>query len=120
MSSEKGVLISRTAVVMLLLSVLAARPAHAGPSMSLKECIETALRNQPSIRSARASVDAGLGREMQAASPYFPQVSASTGYSENHSVGGAFGDSVAKGYTTTLSLNQLIYDFGRSSNSLEA
>jgi outer membrane protein len=120
MSSEKGVMMIRTAFVMLLLSVLGAHSAHAAPHMTLKECIETALRNQPAIRTARASVDAGLGREMQAASPYFPQVSASTGYSENHSLGGAFGDSVSKGYTTTLSLNQLIYDFGRSGYSLDA
>ncbi len=119
MSSRKGVMVIPAALVMLL-SFLGTRPAHAEPVMTLKECIETALRNQPSIRMARASVDAGLGREMQAASPYFPQVSASTGYSESHSLGGAFGDSVAKGYTTTLSLNQLIYDFGRSSNSLDA
>jgi TolC family type I secretion outer membrane protein len=120
MSSEKGVMVNRTVLVMLLLSVLGAESAHAEPIMTLKECIETGLRNQPSIRTARASVDAGLGREMQAASPYFPQVSASTGYSENHAVGGAFGDSVSKGYTTTLSLNQLIYDFGRSGSSLDA
>lgn len=44
--------------------------------LSLRECIDTALKSQPAIRAAQGNVSAGLGRETQAASPYFPQVSA--------------------------------------------
>jgi outer membrane protein len=94
--------------------------SNAAQSLTLHECVELALKNQPAIKAARESVNAGQGRVTQARSPYLPQVSASTGYSENHSLGGAFGDSIAKSYTTTMSVNQMIYDFGRSGNTLDA
>lgn len=95
-------------------------PVQAAEGLSLRNCIETALKNQPAIRAAREGVNAGQGRVTQARSPYLPQISASTGYSENHSLGGAFGDSIAKTRTTTMSVNQVLYDFGRSGNTLDA
>ena len=96
-------------------------PLIAGPKkLTLQNCIETALKNQPAITAARENVNAGQGRVTQAASPYLPQVKASTGYSENHSLGGAFGDSISKSYTTSLSVNQVLYDFGRTGNALDA
>jgi TolC family type I secretion outer membrane protein len=57
---------------------------------------------------------------VQATSPYLPQVTASTGYSENHALGGAFGDTITKSYTTTLSVNQVLYDFGKTGNALDS
>ena len=88
--------------------------------MSLRECIDTALKSQPTIRAAREDIRAGRGRESQAASPYYPQLTASTGYSENHSLGGAFGESITKTYTTSLSVSQTLYDFGKTGNAYDA
>jgi len=103
------------------LLVAAAIAQGEGNKLSLQECIETALKNQPSMLAARANIDAGRGRQTQAASPYYPQVSASTGYSESRQLGGMFGgDSTTKGYTTTLQVNQLIYDFGKTGNAYDA
>jgi TolC family type I secretion outer membrane protein len=93
---------------------------HAAEKLTLRDCVDTALKNQPAVKAAREGVNAGRGRETQAASPYLPQVTASTGYSESRSVGGAIGDSITKSYTSTLSVNQMIYDFGRSGNTLDA
>src|SRR5512139_1511937 len=94
---------------------------RAAEKLSLKECIDTALKSQPAIRAAQENVRAGQGRETQAASPYFPQVTASTGYSENHApLGGAFGESTTKSYTTTLSVNQTLYDFGKTGNAYDS
>lgn len=95
-------------------------PVRAETKLTLRDCIAIALKNQPSLKAAEQNVSAGKGRETQAASSYFPQFSASTGYSENHSSGGAFGESVTKSYTTTLQANQLIYDFGKTGNTLDA
>jgi outer membrane protein len=110
--------ISATVLILLTFPVVIS-PAHAGTKLTLRECVDTALKNQPAIRAAQWNVNAGYGRETQAASPYFPQVSASTGYSESHSLGGAFGESITKSYTTTLSVNQLLYDFGKTGNALD-
>lgn len=105
----------------LLPSISLFNDCHATEKLSLKECIETALKNQPTIRAARENIRAGQGRETQAASPYFPQLTASTGYSESHApLGGAFGDSTTKSYTTSLSLSQTLYDFGKTGNAYDA
>jgi len=107
-------------ILVLLTSGVAFSPVHAGTKLTLRECVDAALKNQPAIRAAQWNVNAGYGRETQAASPYFPQVSASTGYSESRSLGGAFGESTTKSYTTTLSVNQVLYDFGKIGNALDA
>ncbi len=100
---------------------ISAMVAHADDNrINLHECIETALKNQPSMLAARSNINAGLGREKQAASPYFPQVSASTGYNQSRQLGGALGgESTSKVYTTTLQVNQLIYDFGKTGNAYD-
>jgi outer membrane protein len=108
-------------VAVLSTLVFALSPIHAETSkLSLHDCIDIALNNHPAIRAAQENVNAGLGRETQAVSPFLPQVNASTGYSESHALGGAFGDSITKSYTTTLSVNQIIYDFGKTGNALDA
>ncbi len=113
-------MITRFAAVMLLCAGMAC-PASAASSLTLKDCIETALKNQPAIRAARATVSAGQGRETQAASPYFPQVSVSTGYSENYQAGGMFGgESKSRNYTTTLQASQMLYDFGKTGSAYDA
>ncbi len=87
---------------------------------TLHECIEKALAGHPAIRSAREGLNAGRGRVTQARSPYLPQVQASTGYTENRALGSALGETVTKSYSTTLSVNQVLYDFGRTGNAFDA
>lgn len=107
-------------ILSLLLVLVPSLPVSAQVRLALRQCIELALTNQPSLLAAEQNVNAGRGRETQARSPLFPQVTASTGYAKSVAEGGAFGESITKGYTTTLSVNQLIYDFGRTGNSLDA
>lgn len=107
-------------LIIITLSAVLGSSAHAAERLTLRDCIQQALSHQPAITAARENVHAGEGRVTQARSPYLPQVTASTGYSENHSLGGAFGDSIAKTRTTTVSVNQVLYDFGRSGNTLDS
>jgi outer membrane protein len=110
----------RAAVIMLLISTISASTSSAAERLTLHDCIEKALTNHPALRSAQEGINAGKGRMTQARSPYLPQVQASTGYSESHSLGGALGENTTKSYTTTLSVNQLIYDFGKTGGGLDA
>jgi outer membrane protein len=110
----------KTRILILSLSALLPVLAFAESKLTLHECIEKAFANNPSIRLAQESLNAGMDRVDQATAPYLPQVQASTGYSENRALGGAFGESVTKGYTTTLSVNQILYDFGRTGNTRDA
>ena len=52
---------------------------HAGAKLSLADCVQTALKNQPAIKAAAANINAAAGREVQAVSSYFPQLTGSTG-----------------------------------------
>jgi len=106
-----------TIFLSLLLSF--AGTASSQELMTLRQCIDSALKNHPLVRSAAGAALAADNRVMQSSAPYYPQVQASTGYSENHALG-AFGDSVTKGYSTTLSVNQLLYDFGKTGGSRDA
>ncbi len=88
-------------------------------TLTLRNCIETALKNQPAITSARENVNAGQGRMTQATSPYLPRITASTGHEESHGVGGQV-QSISRSNTTSLSVNQVLYDFGRTGNTRDA
>ena len=93
----------------------------AGPNiLTLQNCIETALKNQPAIQSAREGVNAVQGRMTQAASPYFPRITASAGHEESHVVGTGQANSISRNDTTSLSVNQVLYDFGRTGNARDA
>jgi len=109
-----------TYTLLFFITIVSVVPVQAAGRLTLRDCIDIALKNQPTIKSAQEGVHAGEGRVTQATSPYLPQVKASTGYSEDHSLGGALGDSSTKAYTTSLSVNQILYDFGRTGNTLDA
>jgi outer membrane protein len=119
-------------IIILIGFLLGPIAVRAAEQLTLRDCIDKALKNQPSIRAAQQTVHAAEGRETQAVSPYYPQVTASTGYSENHQLGiqqgiafglplgTSIGNVVTKSYTTSLSLNQVLYDFGKTGNALDA
>ena len=110
----------RNAVIIFILSIFAASTVHASTALTLHDCIEKSLANHPAIRAAKEALYAGEGRVAQATAPYLPQVQASTGYAESHALGGVFGDTDTKSYTTTLSVNQVLYDFGKTGNARDA
>ncbi len=110
----------RFAIVIGLVCFFASPAPGAAPDkLTLRDCIDAAVRSHPSIRAAEGVMNAAQGRVGQARSRYFPQVQASAGYSESHSTG-ALGDNVTKSTTTSLSLNQTLYDFGRTGNAVDA
>jgi outer membrane protein len=120
LTGSRNTLSRRILIIILIGLFLGPNIVQAAQQLSLRDCIDTALKYQPSIRAAQQTVHAAEGRETQAVSPYLPQLNASTGYSETHALGGALGDSITKSYATQLSLNQVLYDFGKTGNSLDA
>src|SRR5207253_4701350 len=88
---------------------------------TLAECIEIALRQQPTLRAAAATVAAGRERVWQAAAAYLPQVSASYVASRRHasssSLGASSGAKPARTfpfYSTGATLSQVPFDFGQN------
>jgi len=95
-----------------------------GKPLSLEECITLALKYHPSLSAGQATLEAQKARVEQALAAYYPQIDFKTTYNtatSNYSGSRApthnwnFDDTFSMG----PSLNQLIYDFGRTSNSVK-
>ncbi len=114
----------------MLLCALAppgAAEAQSRPTRTLEECVEIALARHPRLASADADVEAGRERVRQERAGYLPQVSA--GASRERRKRGAVqatglpGQSASQrfGYTTSgVSLTQVLFDFGRNLDAIQA
>lgn len=98
-----------------------------GKPLTLKDCIAIALKYHPSLAANQATVEAQKARVEQALSAYYPQVSFNTSYNANTfnfvGLGGAvrqytYNWSFVDVFSTGPTLNQTIYDFGRTSNTV--
>lgn len=106
-----------------------------GELLSLERCIEIALMKNPSIVAAKSTVNVNESRVGQSKSNYYPQINWTGGYSRilpvggrsfTGSQGGTFGtgdigtssDSYDQ-YTSSFTLSQNIYDFGRTSTQVQ-
>jgi outer membrane protein TolC len=101
------------------------------PSRTLEECVEIALARHPRLASADAFVEAGDQRVRQERAGYLPQVNAGASRSERkRSAAQATGlpnqgqvetRTRRFGYTTSgVSLTQVLFDFGRNLDSIQA
>ncbi len=95
----------------------------AGSPLSIAEAVETALRENPSIRGALATARAAQARIGLSRSTWLPQLNASTQVRADTS----YQTGVTQGaeavntlrYSGALQLSQLIYDFGRTSARID-
>src|SRR5438128_6778729 len=117
--------LARGLCVIALLAVPAVALAQA--RKTLEECIEIALRQQPTLRAAAATVAAGRERVWETAAAYLPQVSASYLASRRHasssSLIGSGGLGKAKTfpfYTTGATLSQVPFDFAPNLEPIHA
>ena len=114
-------------------STSVAAPALAR-SLTLAQALERAVRNQPSLRQARASTEAAAGRVDQARAPGLPQVSLAGSYQRttgNFSPRPGLTSSAVQAappwntntynfFNFGVSASQLIYDFGQTSGRRDA
>ena len=99
-----------------------------GKPLTLEQCMALALKYHPSLQASESTVDASKARVEQALAAYYPQVNLTGSYNASTNNFVAFAGSVVSPrynwtffdiYSTGLSLNQNIYDFGRTSNSVK-
>src|SRR5438876_1552518 len=113
------------AVALLALPALPAL-AQAEARKTLEECIEIALRQQPTLRAAAATVAAGRERVWEAAAAYLPQVSANYLASRRHGSPSSLTNiNAGRGetrplYSTAVALSQVLFDFGQNLELIHA
>jgi outer membrane protein len=99
-----------------------------GKPLTLEQCIAIGLRYNPSLRASQETVDAQKARVEQALAAYYPQVNFNASYNTAttnfaNTTSGARGSNYSWTLTDIYSmgpnLNQLIYDFGRTSSSVQ-
>jgi len=99
-----------------------------GKPLSLNDCVGLALRFNPALRSNQATVEAQKARVEQALAAYYPQVNLNTSYNWNTfnfvSLGGTtrsytYNWTFVDVFSVGPTLNQTIYDFGRTANSVK-
>jgi outer membrane protein TolC len=94
-----------------------------GEVLDLERCVAIGLKNHPGMLSAAGGVKASESRVMGARSGYYPQVSASATYSRVHpsgtTSGGVSGEGSYDQYQDSVSLDQTLFDFGKTSAGVD-
>jgi len=102
---------------LLLAAAVAQEPVKPGEMLDLQRCIAIALARHPVIQAAAGTLRAGESRIGQARSGYYPQVNGSAGYSRTDPTTSS--GSVYDSYSTSLSLSQNLYDFGKTDTQVK-
>ena len=97
----------KTALFAAALTLFCAGASSAG-TLTLDDCLATAMKNNPDITAARESLNAERTTINQAAASGRPQLSADSSYRR-----GGTGDDHEGSYSTGVSVNQSISDWGR-------
>lgn len=106
----------------LVIGPAAPAPAAAqapAPTLTMEQAVEIAMQQQPSLRLARAQIEAARGRVDQVSTNLRPQVTISGG----GNVGGGQGSdirNVGGGFTANASANWRITDFGLTGAQIRA
>ncbi len=94
--------------------------------LTLNQCIEIALRKNPSILAALYNVDVSRSRVGEARSYYYPQLQASGAYNRiGPTPGTAAANALPAGttqynqYTGSVGLSQTLFDFGKTSSNVD-
>lgn len=111
-------------IIALITSTLAISPVLAIESMSveknavlnIKNCIELALQNSPSIKKAKYNYGLAKNNVTISKSAYFPTIGVGTGYyaTQNATSNSIMRTGNMNYYSAEASLNQLIWDFGKT------
>ncbi|NLO92559.1 MAG: TolC family protein [Elusimicrobia bacterium] len=126
MTSLRNLILSVAASVCLSHTAAAEPLIVSGSTLTLQDCVSIALSNDPDIKSLRYTAQAEHDAMRQQLSSYLPGVSASASYLSNHAVQQNVNDAAASSFWTYdgksagLSLQQLIFDFGKTPAKIAA
>jgi len=85
-----------------------------GSTLSLEECLNIAYEHNPNITLSQNSARVFQSRIGQEKAGYLPQINLSSGYSRQNPITNAPIDESNNQYSSNISLNQLLYDFGKT------
>lgn len=90
-----------------------------GEKLDLQRCIAIALSQHPAVQAAAGTIRTGESRIGQARSGYYPQLNGSAGYSRTDPMSSPPQNQPYDSYSSSISVNQNLYDFGRTSTQVK-
>lgn len=94
-------------------------PISPNSILSIEDCIDITLKNNPKISASFASQEAQRSRVSQSKSSYMPQVNANANYNRSNSETQNGWVGADNSYSSAISANQLLYDFGKTGLSVD-
>ena len=96
----------------------------AGETLTIGRCLDIALKRNPNIVAAMNTVEVNRNRVGEARSGYYPQISATGSFDRINPVPGTVAAplgvrEIFNQYSGSINLNQNIYDFGKTSSSVD-
>ncbi len=101
-----------------LSSIFAQENILQNKKLTLEDCINLTLQNNPEIAASYSTQEAQKSQLKQSKSGYFPQVNGSAGYSRSNANTTAGNSGTSNNYSASVNASQLIYDFGQTSSSV--
>ena len=87
-------------------------------NLTLEDCINLTLQNNPEIAASYSSQEAQRSQLKQSKSNYLPQVNGSAGYSRSNANTATGNRGTSDNYSAGVNASQLIYDFGQTSSTV--
>ncbi|MEN6637784.1 MAG: TolC family protein [Smithella sp.] len=87
--------------------------------MTLQQCINTALKNHPAINAAAGTIRQSESKIGQARAGYYPQINIQSDYSRIGPAPTSLRSDPYNYYSNFLNLNQTLFDFGKTSSSVD-
>lgn len=112
-------------VFVVFVIVLSSGSAHAaeiiarGDTLTVQSCIDIARKNHPSLAAASGTVRLFESKIGQARAGYYPQITFQSSYSRIGPPPDSFINEPYNYYSNTLNLNQMLFDFGKTSNLVD-
>jgi len=90
-----------------------------GSVLTLSQCLDTALKNNPQIASSKAEEQTQHSKLWQARGSYLPQINANAAYTRANQETATGYSGADDSYSSSISATQLIYDFGATSGAVD-
>ena len=100
-------------------SLFAADDIKQGDLLTLRQCINIALKNHPAISAATGAIRQSESKIGKARAGYYPQLSLQSGYSRIGPPAASLSNSSYDYYSNALNLNQTLFDFGKTSAAVD-
>ena len=108
----------RKFIILIILTLICvpvkAQEMKTGAQLSLEDCINLTLQHNPTLKAASLNTQVQQNKLAQTRSNYFPQVNGNASYSRSNQEGLSGWGDAQNSYSSSISANQLIYDFGKT------